>query len=1355
MKKITRIIISLMMCMALVLPALTDAIVSQAASRETVYEEYTNVADYRGETKSYPTKDGYLFAGWYEKQGDSYQPMDAADADAATTAYAKFVDQDVLAAKCQLQNGTTASSATANMRVLTSVDSLYYDAINFNVVIGGIPVAYTSTTAYETIIGKVDGANVTYKANEVFASSSDYFVAFVLNNIPTSEFGAPIEISSSWTTLDGTTVSGATRSITINNELPNWNAGIDFEKAMDFGAVSGQGEWNDFAVSRVNYASAGIPALGDGGSYVMKATNSNSLWPSLQLNFGETLEAGTKITFMAYGKVEGSYAHDRWKFGFKGTSGNTDIGEGFKFNEWSVVTLTLPEAVSAARLFWNLGWATDDAETISSCELYIDNMIIETESAADITKGLGFDSDAQKALFTGVGIEGRDATIQRTTYGALGIDAPENGGTYALKLSHASNYWPTFRINFGKELAAGTEITFQAYGKIFGESNYNVCIFEFLAGGEATAQFQCDTWTELTITLSSACSYIDLFWNIDRAEITSSSASGAIYIDNMIAVEPVNMDIINGINFENSEHEAFVTGDSSQEWRTFATERVTYADAGISAPEDGNSYAMKLTQSGNLWPAFKMDFGKTLPAGTQISFKAYGKIIGFTGTPVRTGTKFEIHAGDNSGVSSTEFACDEWNTVTLLLKAEASSVQLCWNAAWYAGDDATISSTELYIDDLIAVEPILPVGDFTEGVGFETRGNEALFAGQGIVNRDATIERVTYAELGVDAPTDGGSYALKLSHESNYWPTFRINFGKELAAGTVITFQAYGKILGTSLYNYSIFEFMTGGAATAQFQCDEWTELTITLPSACEYVDLFWNIDRATITSESASGEVYIDNMIATEPVEVDVLKGIDFEYSEHESFVVADTDGNYVWRTFTVERVAYSETGISAPEDGNSYAMKLTQDGNLWPAFKFDFGKTLPAGTQISFKAYGKIIGFTGTYAGDTKFEIHNGDNKGIYSTGFGCDEWHTVTIVLKAEASSVQLCWNVALATGDNATISATELYIDNLIAVEPLVLDLTAGTGFEREGEEGYITGGGYWNDFAISRVTYADAGVTALDGGDSYVMKMTNGNSLWPSIQFNFGKTLPAGTKITFKAYGKINGDFTYNRSKFEFHHDSGSGNAGNEFKLNEWCDVTIILPMETSYIQMCWNMDHSGGVEEGKETGELYIDNMIAVEPIALDLVSGTGFELEGEDGYVTTPSISGRDATIARTTYDALGISAPTDGGSYALKLSHASNKWPTFRINFGKELAAGTKITFQAYGKIFEESESNSCIFEYLSGGDATAQFNCDTWTELTITLSSACSYVDLFWNVDRAGITSESASSEIYIDNMIATEP
>ena len=43
-------------------------------------------------------------------------------------------------------------------------------------------------------------------------------------------------------------------------------------------------------------------------------------------------------------------------------------------------------------------------------------------------------------------------------------------------------------------------------------------------------------------------------------------------------------------------------------------------------------------------------------------------------------------------------------------------------------------------------------------------------------------------------------------------------------------------------------------------------------------------------------------------------------------------------------------------------------------------------------------------------------------------------------------------------------------------------------------------------------------TATVHGGSYALKLSHANACWPAFRINFGKTLKAGTTITFKMYG---------------------------------------------------------------------------------------------------------------------------------------------------------------------------------------------------------------------------------------------
>lgn len=666
----------------------------------------------------------------------------------------------------------------------------------------------------------------------------------------------------------------------------------------------------------------------------------------------------------------------------------------------------------------------------------------------------------------------------------------------------------------------------------------------------------------------------------------------------------------------------------------------------------------------------------------------------------------------------------------------------------------------LYIDNLRGVpygenEGPAPVEfGFETGLDFETYGHEYFFTGQGKVN-DAAVDRVRYYSVGaVRAPENGGSYGLRLSHESDYFPTFRIHFGKVLPADTQISFQAYGRITsGTSLHNQSVFEFSGGGEATEEFACGQWKELTITLTEPAEYVDLFWNYDRAVITSTSASGEVYIDNIRAILPQPSgDFADGIDFEKIGHaERFAGRDSA--------VIKRVLYTNAGITAPSDGGEYVLKATGEVNKQIPFRINFGRELAAGTVISFKAFGNITASGLVLSKTSVFKFDSGSNA---TSSFTANKWATVSFTLPETAEYIDLIWQYTCS--GYGVKSSGEVLMDNFMAVEPEkpvepVGDFTEGVDFETEGNELLFTGLGAEQDAAITRVAYADAGVSK-DNGGAYALKLSHDSHYYPTFQMNFGKTLPAGTVITFDAYGSFDGCQSGNEFNIEFTGNSGSGDV-LWARPETWTTATVTLKSDCDYLQFFYNIERGNSIS-GDVASYLLMDNVKAVEPTVIsgDITRGLTFEEEADADFFTGQGMS-QDATIERVSYAAAGMTAPTDGGSYALRLSHASNYWPTFRINFGKTLKAGTTITFRAYGKITSGTNLyNQSIFEFSGGspggsGEATAQFKCDAWTELTITLTSDASNIDLFWNYDRASITSSTASGEVYVDNFVVAEP
>ncbi len=643
----------------------------------------------------------------------------------------------------------------------------------------------------------------------------------------------------------------------------DYAAGVGFEVAGQDHLVTGQGiKDRDADIERIAYYSSGtVAAPAGGGSYGLRLSHESNYWPTFRLHFGQTLPAGTELSFMAYGRIYGKNLYNKSVFEF---SSGGDATEEFTCGQWTQLYLTLPKEAEYIDLFWNIDRANITSGSASG-QVYIDNIqFVRSEPAGDILEGYGFEERGNAERFTGQGDTANDATIKRFTYANLGIDAPADGGEYALKLTHSSSLTPTFRINFGKKLAAGTQITFMAYAKLNSGYVYpKKNVIKYSNGTNATDSFDFKVWKTLTVTLQEDAEYIDLTWSFKGSYGT---AVCELYIDNIKAVEPEKEPVgefAAGVDFETSGDEQWfgaVGGENA--WRDATLEKIAYGDAGIAAPANGGEYALKLTCESSQWPTFRINFGKTMAAGTTITFNAY---TNDTSGIRNTVSSFHYLSSPDTDIAP-EYFHGSWNTLTITLESECSYIDMMCNMdRWYEPGPANL---EVYMDNFKAVEPGAenPSGEQLEKLDFEEEADAAFFTGQG-KTQDATIERVAYGNTGITAPENGGSYALRLSHASNYWPTFRISFGKTLKAGTTITFMAYGRITsGTNLYNQSVFEYSAGGEATAQFKCDTWTELTITLAADASYIDLFWNYDRASITSSTASGEVYLDNFLVTQP---------------------------------------------------------------------------------------------------------------------------------------------------------------------------------------------------------------------------------------------------------------------------------------------------------------------------------------------------------------------------------------------------------------------------------------------------------------------------------------------------------
>lgn len=193
-----------------------------ADAGEPIIVNHTDISEYRNESgNTAPAdKDGYIFAGWYTDETCT-KAVDENTTDGS--AYAKYIDENVLTVKFQIPTTTNSASESTTLRLVTSIDSLDYQNVSFEVSYtdsSSTKKSHTWTTknAYTALTGYNGMTELTYTPDEQFSKASEYFVALNINNVPNEAFGYAFTVTPKWTTLDGTVVEGSTRTnIIISN----------------------------------------------------------------------------------------------------------------------------------------------------------------------------------------------------------------------------------------------------------------------------------------------------------------------------------------------------------------------------------------------------------------------------------------------------------------------------------------------------------------------------------------------------------------------------------------------------------------------------------------------------------------------------------------------------------------------------------------------------------------------------------------------------------------------------------------------------------------------------------------------------------------------------------------------------------------------------------------------------------------------------------------------------------------------------------------------------------------------------------------------------------------------------------
>lgn len=205
-------------------------------SRETVengiiYEkDSTNykMSDYWStDEKKAPVMDGYVFAGWYLKNGERFQAMKDVES-ANDEAWAKFVPEAVLSVKMQVEKGTNAAKETTSIRVVTTIDSTLYKNVGFDIWFNN-RLHITEGTEFNTVFTSIqkeneDGTTTTLYPGQEFDEASKYFAVLKITDIGNVNYKKLIYARPSWTTMDGTKVEGLAKYVHVEDGYAsnNW-----------------------------------------------------------------------------------------------------------------------------------------------------------------------------------------------------------------------------------------------------------------------------------------------------------------------------------------------------------------------------------------------------------------------------------------------------------------------------------------------------------------------------------------------------------------------------------------------------------------------------------------------------------------------------------------------------------------------------------------------------------------------------------------------------------------------------------------------------------------------------------------------------------------------------------------------------------------------------------------------------------------------------------------------------------------------------------------------------------------------------------------------------------------------------
>ena len=493
-------------------------------------DNYYDITDYRKETVyTYPTKEGQVFAGWYEDEKFTI-PLGQ---DVKTgNAYAKFIDDDTLSVKLQSQAGTTGASSNTYLRFVTTVDSYNYNEVGFDVTINGKTAYLATDTAYTTLYGYTGNDSIPYQPSIFSSIDSNYFCVKRMTNIPNNIFDTNMVITPKWKTLDGTVVTGITRTVSVSDGIvgANFAEGVTFELGTESKIIQEKGAVR-CSLSTVSYSEAGIEPLNTLGAVGLKGSKTNTdSSTGININLGKTYPAGTKIRYWIYIEKTSTAAGDKTTCPVV-TWDTTNLATKYcNVGQWVMIEATFAVASSTAMIRIDVG-----SHTVKTINYYLDNIQLFENTSCNFEEGITFERAGEESETV---FEAIQSSLSIVSYSETGIEAPSTLGAVALKGAKTNSKSAAgVNINLGKEYSAGTKVRYWVYidktADVEGDkTTYPVATYDNTQSLK-TVTCNAGEWSMIEVDLTATTSVIKL-----RIDVNSNAAKTFdFYLDNIQMIE--------------------------------------------------------------------------------------------------------------------------------------------------------------------------------------------------------------------------------------------------------------------------------------------------------------------------------------------------------------------------------------------------------------------------------------------------------------------------------------------------------------------------------------------------------------------------------------------------------------------------------------------------------------------------------------------------------------------------------------------------------------------------------------------------------------------------------------------------